>query len=363
MAPFVIADENDISLLLSSLEDKLTEPIPGEKLQTYEGFVRGYLGEEFHDISEAIDTVLLFSYIMGDQPIVGIKTGEARRIKTLDDLTLLSVKNCRAKDESKNYYNLELSRILSRIKDRHRSYQRKNFEQTVNAIFKTPHVIECLDGKATYAEHVMEKRKSWPLVSARKDAELLKLYILGRIPIVDAETGNKRTIQSIDDLTLLSCTKVSARNDHKDLYNREVYNLYHRILNRNRRYNTPVFEKTIDAILKEPEVIKYFGGKACFKKHIRMGFRRPIKFREEDDISLLKEYVLGEIPIIDLKTREERRIRDVSDLTLLSQMNIRGKKWEEKDYNPDLHRLFYRIRERYRTKDSLNRIEPEISVL
>lgn len=154
--------------------------------------------------------------------------------------------------------------------------------------------------------------------------ELIKLYILGGMPIVDRKTSGKKVIKHLDDLSLLSIANIKSKSSDGEHLNHELYKAFNNIRNSRIKFGTPNWGGVINSVFNEVGVESYFGCKPEYEVHVSeySGNKLRGRLSEADKLAEVKKYVMGELPIVDIKTSGVMNIQGVDDLFLLSKGNI-----------------------------------------
>jgi hypothetical protein len=106
---------------------------------------------------ETKDINILRDYILGKEHIVDGKTKQKKKITTIEDLTLLSIKNIRSKTRNGRFMNHLLAKVSTRFGNRnHRDRARLTYSQAVDKVLKESQVVDYLGANANYFTHVRE---------------------------------------------------------------------------------------------------------------------------------------------------------------------------------------------------------------
>lgn len=319
-------------------------PIPVEDRVDYEHFITLMQKNEISN-GHPLDYVLLWSYVAGYFPVTDSMTGEKRRIQSLDDLVLLCTVNIRANGKKGKRNNPELYRLWGRMNERHRSNGSQSWREALSFLFNLHDIAAYFGKKPSYDKHVIAFEQK----HEKRDQDMLaelKKYILGEEPITDQKTGKSRRIRHIDDLRLLSCKNVSSHEANSDIYNPKLYKIFDHLNDFENWHGSKGWGIALDLLFKDKKVVDYFGGRvASYMNHV-VDKHTYYMDSEKTDRELLKQYLLGETPIVDRHTGTSSHIKNIGDLTLLSSANAKAKK-DGKFLNSELAKLFVRINGRH----------------
>jgi len=216
----------------------------------------------------------LVKYVLGEKTIVD-KEGTPITITKgqIERLVLLHRGNIVYKNtETKKYNNPELANLAARFETRHQRYKESlaNYKQAVNRVFRDSRAKKRLGITADYDTHVHEPRKTY-----NEDDNILELvpYVLGVKPVIDADTGEERYVQSgkPQELALLSRRNIKGKNEETGQYNNpEICKIMQRADGAH-TYNDDFlnYGEILDNIFGSNSALGFFGKTPSYQKHVK----------------------------------------------------------------------------------------------
>lgn len=179
-------------------------------------------------------------------------------------------------------------------------------------------------------------------------------HIVGDREIAYEVSGESRPIRLTSDLRLLSRKVAKLTSDEGCNLNNNLFALYSRFnsrYGRRKKTGSPArsWPAAIDEILSLDMITEMFGRRVSYKSHV-LG---SIKYTEDEDLELLKQYVLGQRDIINPETMKAERISNHNQLFLLSNTYVKAK-YNGERVNPELYHLYRRISNWKKRYEGLN---------